>query len=134
MNQLTADLASFEALKRTNEHAAEYWSARDLSPLLGYSQCRRFEDAIRRAMVSCAESGNETGHHFAGAGKMVEFGSGSAREVRAAIEKIGGTMPEDIPADEHIKSVEKRLKATTPKLALDGGDAAGLLGGNRSDV
>jgi DNA-damage-inducible protein D len=288
MNQLTADLASFESLKRTNEHAAEYWSARDLAPLLGYSQWRRFEDAIRRAMTSCAESGNETGHHFAGAGKMVELGSGSAREiddyhlsrfacyliaqngdprkpaiaqaqkyfaiqtrrqelsdrhaadierlelrrqateefkalsgaarmagvqnrmfgvfhdagykgmydgrggeavkahkgipaadnlmdrmnatelaanqfrmtqtrdklardgvrsenraidthravgreVRAAIEKIGGTMPEDIPADEHIKSVEKRLKAATPKLTLDSSDAAGLLGGPRGD-
>ena len=33
---------SFENLKRSNEHGAEYWSARDLQPLLGYSQWRRF--------------------------------------------------------------------------------------------
>ena len=26
---------SFEALKQTNEFGAEYWSARDLQPLLG---------------------------------------------------------------------------------------------------
>lgn len=73
--------SSFEGLKRTNEHGAEYWSARDLQPLLGYSQWRRFEQAIARAQESCTQSGNEVGHHFAGAGKMVVLGSGSQREV-----------------------------------------------------
>lgn len=29
---------SFEDLKQSNEHGAEYWSARDLQPQLGYSQ------------------------------------------------------------------------------------------------
>lgn len=72
---------TFEALKQTNEHGAEYWSARDLQPLLGYSQWRRFEQAVERAITSCKESGNNPDYHFAGAGKMVELGSGSAREV-----------------------------------------------------
>jgi DNA-damage-inducible protein D len=48
--------------------------------------------------------------------------------VREAIKRIGGTLPENIPPDEHIKQVEKRVKAAGPKLALDGRDAAGLLG------
>jgi hypothetical protein len=30
---------SFEGMKQVNEHGAEYWSARDLQPLLGYSHC-----------------------------------------------------------------------------------------------
>lgn len=77
----SASLSSFEKLKLRNEHGAEYWSARDLQPLLGYSQWRRFEDAITRAVTSCEQSGNEPGNHFAGAGKMVELGSGSVREV-----------------------------------------------------
>src|SRR5690606_4288032 len=72
---------SFEALKRTNAHGAEYWSARDLQPLLGYTQWRRFEEAIRRGVSSCRQSGNEPSDHFAGAGKMVDLGSGSNREV-----------------------------------------------------
>jgi len=72
---------SFEDMKKLNEHGAEYWSARDLQPLLGYSQWRRFEDAINRAMVSCRQSGNIPENHFAGAGKMVELGSGSNRTV-----------------------------------------------------
>ena len=72
---------SFEDLKQVNDHNAEYWSARDLQPLLGYSQWRRFEDAVKRAQMSCEQSGNDPAYHFAGAGKMVELGSGSAREV-----------------------------------------------------
>ncbi|MBI4937107.1 MAG: DNA damage-inducible protein D [Nitrosomonadales bacterium] len=72
---------SFEELKQTNKHGAEYWSARDLQPLLGYSQWRRFEDAINRAITSCEQSGNNPQNHFAGAGKMVGLGSGSERKV-----------------------------------------------------
>jgi len=72
---------SFEGLKQVNEHGAEYWSARDLQSLLGYSQWRRFEDAVKRAMTSCEKSGNECSHHFASAGKMVGLGSGGQREL-----------------------------------------------------
>jgi len=72
---------SFEAIKQTNEHGAEYWSARDLQTLLGYSQWRRFEQAIERAITSCEQSGNRPSHHFAGAGKMIELGKGGQRDV-----------------------------------------------------
>ena len=63
-----------EDIRQTNQHGAEYWSARDLQPLLGYSQWRRFEQAIERAKVSCSQSGNLSENHFAGAGKMIELG------------------------------------------------------------
>jgi DNA-damage-inducible protein D len=74
-------LVAFEQFKRFNAFDAEYWSARELQPLLGYAQWRRFEDAIKRAMTSCEESGNEAGHHFAGVGKMIDTGKGAVREV-----------------------------------------------------
>ena len=44
---------SFETLKRTNPHGAEFWSARDLQPLLGYNHWRSFENAITKAITSC---------------------------------------------------------------------------------
>ena len=72
---------SFENLKKINEYGAEYWSAREIQPLLGYTQWRRFEDAIKRALTSCKQSGNIPANHFAGVGKMVDIGSGSSREV-----------------------------------------------------
>ncbi|MEN9855742.1 MAG: damage-inducible protein [Pseudomonadota bacterium] len=72
---------SFEGLKQTNEHGAEFWSARDLQAVLSYTQWRRFADTITRAMTSCEASGNKVENHFAGAGNMVEIGSGTVREV-----------------------------------------------------
>ena len=50
------------------------------------------------------------------------------QEVREAIKRIGGTLPENLPPAEHIKQVEKRIKQATPKLKLDGPDARGLVG------
>lgn len=280
---------SFESLRQNNEHGAEYWSARDLQPLLGYSQWRRFEQAMDRAKASCATSGNSPEHHFAGAGKPISGGKGAVqivddyhlsrfacyliaqngdprkpeiaraqkyfaiqarrqeisdqaaadlerlelrkqtaeefkalsgaaqdagvqgkmfgvfhdagykglygglgrdaikrrkaipakdnlldrmnatelaanqfrmtqtrdklarehvasqtqaihtheqvgKEVRDAIKRIGGTLPESIPPAEHIKEVQKRLKSTTPKLQLDQREAGGLLGGEPTSV
>ncbi|PKL52481.1 MAG: DNA damage-inducible protein D, partial [Nitrospira bacterium HGW-Nitrospira-1] len=72
---------SFEDLKRANEHGAEYWSAREIQSLLGYTQWRRFEDAIKRALTSCKQSGNEPSYHFAGAGKPIEGGKGAVQLV-----------------------------------------------------
>lgn len=51
------------------------------------------------------------------------------QEVRHAIQRIGGDLPENIPAAEHIKQVEKRVRGAVPKLELDDRDASGLLGG-----
>jgi DNA-damage-inducible protein D len=70
---------SFEELKKVNEYSAEYWSARELQPLLGYTQWRRFEDAVKRAITSCKQSGNEPSYHFAGAGKPIEGGKGAVQ-------------------------------------------------------
>ena len=72
---------AFESLKKLNEHSAEFWSARDLQPQLGYVQWRRFEDAIKRAMISCEQSGNRPDYHFANVGKMITVGKGGEREV-----------------------------------------------------
>ena len=73
---------TFEEFKQTNEHGAEYWSARDLQTRLGYSQWRRFEQAIERAVTSCQQSGNRPDYHFAGAGKPITGGKGAVQVVQ----------------------------------------------------
>jgi DNA-damage-inducible protein D len=50
------------------------------------------------------------------------------QEVRDAIRRIGGTMPENIPPAEHIKQVRKRIKGAVPHLELAEQDAKGLSG------
>jgi DNA-damage-inducible protein D len=72
---------SFEDLKKTNDYEAEYWSARDLQSLLGYGQWRRFEDAVKRAITSCEQSGNKPDYHFAGVGKPITGGKGAVQVV-----------------------------------------------------
>ena len=79
--QLIAARLSFESLKKFNQHGMEYWSARDLQGCLGYSQWRYFENALKKAIVSCKRSGNDPQNHFAGVRKMVAIGSQTERDI-----------------------------------------------------
>jgi len=72
---------SFEELKKTNPYGAEYWNARDLQSLLGYTQWRSFENAISKAIISCEKSGNTPDYHFARARKPIPGGKGAIQEV-----------------------------------------------------
>ncbi len=71
----------FEELRLANPHGAEYWSARDLQPMLGYNHWRNFEKAIAKAVTSCQKSGNDPEHHFARARKAIAGGKGAVQEV-----------------------------------------------------
>lgn len=55
------------------------------------------------------------------------------KEVREAIKRIGGNMPENLPPAEHIKQVQKRLKGAPPRLELEDKDAQGLAGHKQKD-
>jgi DNA-damage-inducible protein D len=77
-----AQQPDFDSIKQTNVYGIEYWSARDLAPLLGYTQWRRFDEAIRRAMVACEKMENSTDDHFAGAGKPIPGGKGAIQNVK----------------------------------------------------
>lgn len=48
----------FEQIKRISESGAEYWSARDLMPLLGYPRWQDFTPAISRAITSAEAQGH----------------------------------------------------------------------------
>jgi DNA-damage-inducible protein D len=79
---MTISPPDFESVKQTNIYGVEYWSARDLAPLLGYRKWERFEDTIQRAMISCEQVGEIVQSHFPGAGKWVKVGSGAEREIK----------------------------------------------------
>ncbi|MDD2772700.1 MAG: hypothetical protein PHP45_03280 [Elusimicrobiales bacterium] len=55
----------FERIKKINEHGREFWSARDLYKLLGYTEYGKFLTAIERAKEACANSGQNINQHFA---------------------------------------------------------------------
>ncbi|WP_310607843.1 DNA damage-inducible protein D [Buttiauxella brennerae] len=71
----------FEDLRFYSEDGLEYWSARDLAPLLDYQTWRNFQKVITKAALACETSGQPIAHHFVEADKMVELGSGATREL-----------------------------------------------------
>lgn len=72
------DAASpFDAIRRTRADGSEYWSARELMPLLGYEKWERFADAIDRATVSAGNSGVDVGQSFSRVREMVPQGGPS---------------------------------------------------------
>ena len=72
---------SFEGHAQQTENGVEYWLARDLQHLLGYSEWRNFLSAITKAKTACEVSGHAVDNHFVDVNKMVELGSGSQREI-----------------------------------------------------
>jgi hypothetical protein len=70
----------FDVIK-LEDASGDYWSARDLMPLLGYEKWERFEDAIERAISAVNNSGHDAPDHIRGTGKMVKIGSGTERKV-----------------------------------------------------
>lgn len=119
---------SFEEMKKVNDHGAEFWSARDLQPLLGYSQWRRFEDAVKRAVTSCKQSGNEPDYHFAGAGKPITGGKGAVQVVddyhlsRFAcylIAQNGDPRKPEIAAAQKYFAIQARRQELSEALAAD---------------
>lgn len=75
------ELQPFEAIKYIDEAGREYWSARDLGPLLDYKEWRNFHRVVLKAIISCESSGQRSLDHFVDSNKMVELGSGSVRHL-----------------------------------------------------
>jgi DNA-damage-inducible protein D len=72
---------TFEGHAQQTDSGVEYWLARDLQFLLGYSEWRNFQNAISKAKTSCEVSGHKISDHFVDVTKMVELGSGARREI-----------------------------------------------------
>lgn len=68
--------STFEAHAQQTETGVEYWLARDLQFLLGYTQWRNFLNTVSKAQTACEVSGHKVSDHFADVSKMVDLGSG----------------------------------------------------------
>jgi len=78
----TATVSPFEAIRHETADGTEYWSARELAPLLEYSRWENFRQAVDRAILACRNSAEAVADHFRETTKMVVVGSGAQRRVK----------------------------------------------------
>ena len=71
----------FESIRHVDEYGNEYWYARELQKVLDYTQWRKFVGVINKAINACKTSNYKVSDHFAGAGKMVDIGSNTSRNI-----------------------------------------------------
>ncbi len=72
---------NFEAHTQETETDVEYWLARDIQYLLGYTKWENFLNVVNKAKTACEVSKHSVDDHFPDVRKMVDLGSGSQREV-----------------------------------------------------
>lgn len=75
----SSSLSVFEKIKQINEDGIEFWSARDISKALDYTEFRNFKPVIEKAKEACKNSGEKIENHFVDFHEMVKIGSGAER-------------------------------------------------------
>lgn len=73
-------LSAFEAAAQDTETGNQFWTARDLAPLLGYADYRNFLAIVEKAKTACRQMRLEPDDHFVDVTDMVQIGSGAMRE------------------------------------------------------
>ena len=66
----------------SEDGAIEFWYARELQPLLGYSRWENFELVIKKAMISCENAGGNVNDHFRGVTKMIKLAKNAERGIK----------------------------------------------------
>ncbi len=80
--QVIGPSKGFESIKKLDENGIEYWEARELMCLLGYSEWRSFDEVITKAIVAAKNSNQNTENHFGRLTKMVRTGSNTVRPIK----------------------------------------------------
>jgi hypothetical protein len=85
----TPHISPFDAIRHEDEQFGEYWSARELYKILGYTEWRNFNNVvIKRAMRACEENGRAVADHFVRSYKAITAGRLSAMIAPSRLETL----------------------------------------------
>lgn len=70
MTEIEKSTSPFDAIRRVRTDGSEYWSARDMQPLMGYSQWVKLEVPLNRAMSAARNQGLDVEANFSRSGKV----------------------------------------------------------------
>lgn len=76
---------SFENIKQINDNGNEFWHARDLQHLLGYSEWRNFTKVIDKAKTACEASNSQVSYHFVDVNKVVHNGGVAPQSIQDVV-------------------------------------------------
>lgn len=81
MKEIDKNNKSFEDIKHINENGVEFWYARELMPILQYSNWQNFEKIINKAKISCQNSDINVFEHFIDVSKLSKRANNAEVEI-----------------------------------------------------
>lgn len=73
--------SDFERVRKETADGKEYWSARELSNVMGYSTWQKFNRVLNKALLVAQNRAMNISEHFNQTVEMVKLGSGTFRKV-----------------------------------------------------
>lgn len=80
-NLINITKENFESIKHIDENGTEYWLARELMIVLGYTKWGNFKNVITKAKDACKGSNIEQKEHFADVGRVLIVGNNAEMKV-----------------------------------------------------
>ena len=82
LKEIDKNNKSFEDIKHIDKNGIEFWYARELMPILQYSNWQNFEKIIDKAKISCENSGISVFEHFIDVNKLSKRANNAEVEIK----------------------------------------------------